>query len=78
VDGNTADNIYAINQVLDFIERDCLDIESDAEEMHQFCCISTHQGRLLSSDGGFKGSNYNFLVELESWEFIRLGYHCKR
>jgi hypothetical protein len=43
VDGDTADDIYTYNQALDFIDRDCLAIESNTGQMYRFRCISAHQ-----------------------------------
>jgi hypothetical protein len=68
VDGDTADDIYTYNQVLDFIERDNLDIESDTEQMYRFRRISAHQGPLCTSNRDYNGSTYNILVEWESGE----------
>jgi hypothetical protein len=42
VDGDTADDIYTYNQVLDYIVRDSLDIDSDTEQLYGFCRISAH------------------------------------
>lgn len=66
VDGDTADAIYTYNQVLDFIERDSLDIESNREQMYRFHCIRSHQGTLRTSDRDYNGSTYNVLVDWES------------
>jgi hypothetical protein len=50
VDGDTADDIYTYNQVMDFIERDNFDLEINTEQLYQFCCITAHQGPLCASD----------------------------
>jgi hypothetical protein len=68
VDGDTANDIYTYNQVLDFIERDNLDIESDMGQMYCFRRNSAHQGPLRTSDRDYNGSTYNILVEWESGE----------
>ena len=68
VDGDTADEIYTYNQVLDFIERDSLDMDSDTEQLYRFRRITGHQGPLRTSDADYKGSTYNVLVEWESGE----------
>jgi hypothetical protein len=68
VDGDTADDIYTYNQVMDFIERDNLDWESDTEQLYRFRRITAHQGPLRTSDKDYKGSTYNVLVEWESGE----------
>jgi hypothetical protein len=68
VDGDTADAIYTYNQVLDFIERDNLDMDSDTEQLYHFRRINGHQGPLRTSDTDYKGSTYNVLVEWESGE----------
>jgi hypothetical protein len=56
VDGDTVDGIYTYNQILDFIERDKLDIDNDTEQLYRFHRISAHQGPLRSSDRDYKGS----------------------
>jgi hypothetical protein len=43
VDCNTADEIYTYNQVLDFIEGDNLDMDSDTEPLYRFRRINGHQ-----------------------------------
>jgi hypothetical protein len=68
VDGDTADEIYTYNQVLDLIERDNLDMDSDTEQLYCFRHINGHQGPLRTSDDDYKGSTYNVLVEWESGE----------
>ena len=68
VDGDTADEIYSYNQVLDFIERDNLDIENDTEQLYRFRRINAHQGPLHSTDRDYNGSTYNVLVEWETGE----------
>jgi hypothetical protein len=68
VDGNTADEIYTYNQVLDFIEHDNLDMDSDTEHLYRFRRITGHKGPLRTSDADYKGSTYNVLVEWESGE----------
>jgi hypothetical protein len=68
VDGDTADEIYTYNQVLDFIEHDNLDVDSDMEQLYCFRRIIGHQGPLRTSDTDYKGSTYNVLVEWESEE----------
>jgi hypothetical protein len=40
VNGDTADEIYTYNPVLDFMERDNLDLESDTEQLYHFWRIS--------------------------------------
>jgi hypothetical protein len=59
VDGDTVDIIYTYNQILDFIERDNLDIAIDTEQLYRVRRISTHQGPLQTSDRDYKGSTYN-------------------
>jgi hypothetical protein len=68
VDGDTADEIYTFNQVLDLIEQDILDMASDTEQLYRFRHINGHQGPLRPSDADYKGSTYNVLVEWESGE----------
>lgn len=68
VDGDTADEIYSYNQVLDFIECDNLDIENDTEQLYRFRRINAHQGPLRPTDRDYNGSTYNVLVEWETGE----------
>jgi Reverse transcriptase (RNA-dependent DNA polymerase) len=68
IDGDTADEIISYNQILDYIERDNLDVENDTEQLYRFRRISAHQGPLRTSDKDYKGSTYNVLVEWESGE----------
>jgi hypothetical protein len=42
--------------VLDFIERDNLDLDSDTEQLYLFLRITAHQGLLFTSDANYKGS----------------------
>jgi hypothetical protein len=70
VDGDTANEIYTYNQVLDFIERDNLDMDSDTEQLYHFRCINGNQGPLRTSDS--KGSTYNVLAEMGEWgDYLR-------
>jgi hypothetical protein len=55
VDGDTADAIYTYNQVLGFIERDNLDMNSDMEQLYRFWRISVHQGPQCKPDADSKG-----------------------
>jgi hypothetical protein len=71
VDGEVADEIYSQNQILDFIERDNLDIENDTKQLYRFRRISAHQGPLCTSDKDYKGSTYNVLIE---WETVETTY----
>jgi hypothetical protein len=66
VDGNTADEILTYNQVLDLIEQDNLDMDSDTEQLYRFRRINGHQGPLCTSDADYKGSTYNVLGEWKS------------
>jgi hypothetical protein len=56
------------NQILDFIEQDNLDIDSDTEQLYRYRRISAHQGPLRTSDRDYKGSTHNVLSEWESGE----------
>jgi hypothetical protein len=60
--------MYTYNEILDFIERDKNDIESDTEQLYKFRRITAHQGPLRTSDKDYKGSRYNVLVEWETGE----------
>jgi hypothetical protein len=68
VNGDTADEIYTYNQVLDLIELDIIDMDSDTEHLFRFRRINDRQGPLRTSDADYKGSTYNVLVEWESGE----------
>jgi hypothetical protein len=68
LDGDTVDEIYTYNQILDLFERDNLDSDYDTEQLYRFLQISAHQGPLQTSDRDYKGSTYNVLVEWESGE----------
>jgi hypothetical protein len=68
VDGDTADEVYTNNQVLDFTERNNLDMDSETEQLYRFRRINGHQGPLRTSDTDCKGSTYNVLVEWASGE----------
>ena len=68
VDGDTADEIFSYNQVLDFIEKENSDVENDTEQLYRFRRISAHQGPLHTTDKDYKGSTYNVLIEWESGE----------
>jgi hypothetical protein len=68
VPGSTVDEIFAYNEILDHIERDNSDLESDTEQLFKFRRITAYQGPLRSSDKDRKGSKYNVLVEWETGE----------
>jgi hypothetical protein len=68
VPNSTADEIFTYNEILDHIEKDNNDMESDAEQLFKFCCIAAHQRPLRSSDKDWKVSSYNVLVEWETGE----------
>jgi hypothetical protein len=56
VDGDTADKIYTYNQVLDLMEQENLDMDSDTEQLYRFRRINGHHGPLRTSDDDYKGS----------------------
>ena len=68
VPNSTVDEIYTYNEILDHIEKDNKDIESDTEQLYKFRRIAAHQGPLRTTDKDYKGSTYNVLVEWESGE----------
>jgi hypothetical protein len=68
VPGSTVDEIFTYNEILDHIERDNSDLESDTEQLFKFRRITAHQGPLCSSDKDWKGSKYNVLVAWETGE----------
>jgi hypothetical protein len=68
VPNSTVDEIFTYNEILDHIEKDNNDMESDTEQLFKFCRIAAHQGHLHSSDKDWKGSSYNVLVEWETGE----------
>jgi hypothetical protein len=51
VEGDTNDDIYAYNQILDFTEKGNLGSDSGMEQLYHFRSISAHQGPLQKSDG---------------------------
>jgi hypothetical protein len=42
VSNSTFDEIIAYNAILDHIEKDNIDIDSDTEQLYRFCCITAH------------------------------------
>jgi hypothetical protein len=64
----TVDEIFTYNEIINHIEKDNNDMESDTEQLFKFRCIAAHQGPLHSSDKDRKGSSYNVLVEWETGE----------
>jgi hypothetical protein len=72
IDGETSDDIYTFDQVLDLMERDSLDIESDTERMYGFCCISAHQAILRTYDRKYRGLTYYVLVEWKKYENVEM------
>ena len=63
VPNSTVDAIYTYNEILDHIEKDNMDIDSDTEQLYKFQRITAHQGPLRTTDKDYKGSTYNVLVE---------------
>jgi hypothetical protein len=68
VPNSTVDEIFTYNEILDHIEKDNNDLESDTKQLFKFRRIAAHQGPLRSSDKDWKGSSYNVLVEWETGE----------
>jgi hypothetical protein len=68
VPNSMIDEIFTYNEILDHIEKDNIDIESDTEQLYKFRRIAAHQGPLHTSDMDYKGSTYNVLVEWETGE----------
>jgi hypothetical protein len=68
VPNSTVDEIFTYNEILNHIEKDNNDLESDTEQLFKFHRIAAHQGPLCSSDKDWKGSSYNVLVEWETGE----------
>jgi hypothetical protein len=68
VPNSTVDEIFTYNEMLDHIEKDNNDMESDTEQRFKFHRIAAHQGPLCSSDKDWKGSSYNVLVAWERGE----------
>jgi hypothetical protein len=60
--------MYMYNNIFDHIDKDKDDIENKTEQLYKFRRITAHQGPLRSSDKGYKGSQYNVLVEWETGE----------
>jgi hypothetical protein len=59
---------FTFNEILDHIERDSNNADSDTEQLYKFGCITAHQGPLRTSNSNYKGSTYNVLVEWETGE----------
>jgi hypothetical protein len=55
VPNSRIDEIFTYNEILDHIEKDNIDIESDTEQLYKFRCIAAHQGPLRTSDMDYKG-----------------------
>jgi hypothetical protein len=70
VTNSTVDEIFTYNEILDHIEKDNNDMESDTEQLFKFCRIAAHQGPLHSTDKDWKGSSYTLLVEWETGEMM--------
>jgi hypothetical protein len=68
VPNSNVDEIFTYNEILDHIEKDNSDIESDTEQLFKFRRIAAHQGPFRPSDKDWKGSSYNMLVEWETGE----------
>jgi len=65
---STVDEILNYNEIIDYMEREHLDIADDNEQLYKFRCIAAHQGHLSTTDKDYKGSTYNVLVEWETGE----------
>jgi hypothetical protein len=65
VPNSMVDEIFTYNEILDHIEKDNIDIESNTEQLYKFQRIA-HQRPLRTSDKDYKGSTYNVLVEWET------------
>jgi hypothetical protein len=68
VPNSTADEILTYNDILDHIEKDNMDIDSDTEQLYKFRRITALQGPLRTLDKDYKGSTYNVLIEWETGE----------
>jgi hypothetical protein len=55
VPNSTVDGILTYNEILDHIEKDNMDIDSDTEQLYKFHCITAHQGPLRTLDKDYKG-----------------------
>ena len=58
VPNSTVDAIYTYDEILDHIEKDNMDINSDTEQLYKFRRITAHQGPLRTTDKDYKGSTY--------------------
>jgi hypothetical protein len=68
VPNSTVDEIFTYNEILDYMEKDNSDMESDTEQIFKFCRVAARQGSLHSSEKDWKGSSLNVLVEWETGE----------
>jgi hypothetical protein len=68
VPNSTVDEILTYNEILDHIEKDDMDIDSDTGKLYKFRRITGHQGPLRTLDKDYKGSTYNVLIEWETGE----------
>jgi hypothetical protein len=68
VPNSTVDAIFTYNEILDQIEKDNIDIESNTEQLYKFRHIAAHQSPLRTSDKDYKGSMSNVLALWETGE----------
>jgi hypothetical protein len=68
VPNSTVDEILTYNEILDHIEKDNVDIDSDTEQLYKFRHITAHQGHLWTLVKDYKGSTCNVLIEWETGE----------
>jgi hypothetical protein len=68
VPNSTVDEILTYNEILEYSEKDNMDIDSDNEQLYKFCRITAHQGPLWTLDKDYKGSTYNVFIEWETGE----------
>jgi hypothetical protein len=66
-DYNSSEEIIAYNEILDYIEKNCV-AEENGERVWWFKEIIGHEGPLYPGDPRYKGSMWNVLLNWESGE----------
>jgi hypothetical protein len=87
VPNSTIEENLTYNEILDHIEKDNMDIDSDTEQLYKFSCITAHQVPLWTSDKDYKDNpvtcaNYakqHNLLNTAGWkEFKRIADSNKK
>ena len=67
IDGEQLDDLMSYNQLMEYLE-DNFDTGQHEDGLYKFKLIKDHRHPYASSDPEYLGSNYNGLIEWESWE----------